>query len=78
MCRPERIIAQVMNIGDYDDVQEMAHALGDDTLRHVLLHAEPGMFDERSWAYWHYRLGLAAPDHVPPLPERRPLTGGER
>jgi hypothetical protein len=28
------------------------------------------MFDARSWHYWHYRLGLAEPDKVPPLPSR--------
>jgi hypothetical protein len=27
--------------------------------------------NERSWTYWHYRLGLSAVDHVPPLPVRR-------
>lgn len=68
---PERIIAQVMNIGDYDDVQEMVRTLGDEALCDVLRSAEAGMFNERSWVYWHYRLGLAAPGHVPPLPARR-------
>src|SRR5579863_6286689 len=55
---PGRVIAQVMNIGDYDDVQEMVQALGDETLRKVLRSAEAGMFNARSWTYWHYRLGL--------------------
>jgi len=68
---PERVIAQVMNIGDYDDVQAMAAEVGDEVLRDVLSHAEAGQFDERSWAYWHYRLGLASVDHVPALPVRR-------
>lgn len=48
---PERVLAQVMNIGDYDDVQLMARKVGDETLRHVLTHAEAGQFNERSWAY---------------------------
>jgi hypothetical protein len=69
--RPERVIAQVMTIGDYDDVQAMVEALGEARLRDVLRHAEAGVFDARSWAYWHYRLGLAAPGRVPPLPARR-------
>lgn len=68
---PDRIVLQVMNIGDYDDVQELAGLLGDDTLRRVISSAEPGLLDERSWAYWHYRLGLAQPGKVPPLPGRR-------
>ena len=68
---PERILAQVMNLGDYEDVQRMAQAFGDEVLREVLRHAEVGQLNERSWAYWHYRLGLATPGHVPPLPARR-------
>lgn len=68
---PRRVAAQVMNIGDYDDVQALARAVGDDYLRDVLRTAEAGQFDARSWAYWHYRLGLAAPAAVPPLPRRR-------
>ena len=68
---PARVAAQVMNIGDYDDVQALAQQVGDDYLRDVLGHAEIGQFNERSWTYWHYRLGLAAPGRVPPLPARR-------
>lgn len=68
---PERVIAQVMNIGDYDDVQALANQVGDDYLREVLAGAEIGQFTERSWAYWHYRLGLSSPGHVPSLPKRR-------
>jgi hypothetical protein len=67
---PERVAAQVMNIGDYDDVQTLATLVGDEYLRAVLRQAEIGQFTPRSWAYWHYRLGLAAPDHVPAMPER--------
>jgi hypothetical protein len=33
--------------------------------------AEAGWFNDRSWHYWNYRLGLAAVDRVPPLPVRR-------
>ncbi|MGC8560759.1 MAG: hypothetical protein ACP5O1_08780 [Phycisphaerae bacterium] len=68
---PHRIIAQVMNIGDFDDVQELADIAGDEGLREVLKSAEPGEFNLRSWHYWHYRLGLAELGAVPPLPQRR-------
>ena len=68
---PERVIAQVMNIGDYSDVQALASQVGDEVLREVLTHAEAGQFNERSWAYWHYRLGLSSVDHVPAMPVRR-------
>ena len=67
---PERVIAQVMNIGDYADVQALAAQIGDDALKQVLTHAEAGQFNERSWAYWHYRLNLASVGQVPPMPIR--------
>jgi hypothetical protein len=68
---PSRVVAQVMKLGDYSDVQRLAEAVGDDFLTEVLVHADAGWFDERSWAYWHYRLGLAEPEGVPPLPRRQ-------
>ena len=68
---PFRVIAQVMSLGDYADVQRLAEAVGDECLKAVLADAEAGQFDERSWACWHYRLGLAEPERVPPLPQRR-------
>ncbi len=71
MAMPERVVAQVMNIGDYADVQALAAALGDDVLRAVLADAQAGQFNDRSWAYWHYRLGLASEGNVPALPLRR-------
>lgn len=68
---PERVIAQVMNIGDYTDVQALVSLVGEDRLRDVLTHAEAGQFNEKSWFYWHYRLELSDMDQVPPLPTRR-------
>ena len=68
---PERVVAQVMDIGDFDDVQALAEQVGDAYLRAVLTRAEAGQFSERSWAYWHYRLGLAKPGQVPAMPARR-------
>jgi hypothetical protein len=72
VAMPERVIAQVMNIGDYADVQLLVAQVGDEVLREVLTHAEVGEFNERSWAYWHYRLGLSSSvDKVPALPVRK-------
>ena len=67
---PERVVAQVMNIGDYFDVQVVDKQLGDPFLRDVLAHAQAGQFNPKSWHYWHYRLGLAELGHVPDLPAR--------
>ena len=66
-----RVVAQVMNIGDYEDVQALTRTLGDERLSAALLNAGAGEFDVRSWSYWHYRLRLAEPGNVPPLPRRR-------
>ena len=71
VAMPERVIAQVMNIGDYADVHALATLVGDDALRAVLVNAEAGQFSGRSWAYWHYRLGLASVDNVPAAPVRK-------
>jgi hypothetical protein len=60
-----------MNLGDYEDVHALATQVGDDYLREVIARAEIGQFSERSWTYWHYRLGLAKPGGVPPMPSRR-------
>jgi hypothetical protein len=68
---PQRVAAQVMNLGDFDDVQVLVESAGTRYLRNVLLSAEIGQFNARSWHYWHYRLGLADPGKVPPLPERK-------
>jgi len=67
---PERVLTQVMNLGDYADVEELADKVGDPVLRQALVNAEAGQFNERGWAYWHYRLGLAELDEVPPMPVR--------
>lgn len=72
MLRPARVIAQVMNIGDLDDVQKLLSSMGAGSFREVLRNAEPGWFNERSWHYWHYALGVCRPNEtVPPLPARR-------
>jgi len=71
LAHPERIVAQIMNIGDYDDVRTLFKLADEEYLRAVLQGAEAGEFNERSWAYWHYRLGVSELGEVPALPQRR-------
>ncbi|MGH9485753.1 MAG: hypothetical protein ACRD1F_11920 [Terriglobales bacterium] len=71
LAAPARVIAQVMDLGDWEDAQALAANVGDEVLRGVLRRAEAGQFRARSWAFWHYRLGLAEIGRVPPLPVRR-------
>ena len=68
---PQRIAAQVMNIGDYDDGLRLIRAVGEEYLRSVLTNAEAGQFNARSWHYWHYRLHLSQPGCVPEMPVRK-------
>jgi hypothetical protein len=68
--RRHLVVSQVMELGDYDDVLQLESALGRDALAAALRDAQPGRFSPRSWAYWHYRLGLARPGALPSLPER--------
>jgi uncharacterized protein (DUF2267 family) len=71
MRYPQRVIAQVMNIGTQDDANQLTRAVSDETLREVLQAAEGGQFTAQAWQYWHYRLRLAhIPADVPPLPKR--------
>lgn len=72
MRRPARVIAQVMNLGDLDDVSALLASVGKESFREVLGNAEPGWFNAKSWHYWHYALGLCQPnDAVPQMPVRK-------
>jgi hypothetical protein len=73
MIFPDRVAAQVMNLGTFDDLTEMVEAVGEEYLRGVLERAEAGQLDARSWHYWHYRLGMAeyGKRSVPPMPVRK-------
>lgn len=66
--RPARFVAQVMTFGTWNDVQCARAQLGEERFRDVLAAAPTGVFDERSWHYWHHVFGI---DPVPPRPVRR-------
>jgi len=67
----DRILAQIMNIGDFFDMQEVEKEVGKERLRQVIAKAQPGWFNPRSWHFWHYRLGITnIGDDVPPLKTR--------
>lgn len=48
-----RLVAQIMNLGEFGDVQHVEAALGTDVFRDAIEHAEPGWFNLRSWSYWN-------------------------
>jgi len=55
---PRRFLAQVMTLGTWDEVQTVRQIMGMDAFKDTLMHAPPGVFDPRSWAYWHAVFGL--------------------
>ena len=68
--RPGLVVTQTMELGDYEDQRRLEAALGRTRLAQALYGAGAGRLSARSWAYWHYRLGLAKPGKLPPMPRR--------
>lgn len=68
---PNRVIAQVMNLGTLDDWKKLWATYSDEQLADILKNALPGWFTPRRWNFWHLALNLAEdPASVPPLPQR--------
>lgn len=63
-----RFLAQVMTFGTWDDISEAKTFWSETAFREALREAPAGVFDVRSWTYWHHVLGLLP---VPPLPTRK-------
>jgi hypothetical protein len=65
----DRIIAQTMNLGTYDDILLLEQTVGKFGLVGIMLRAEPGWISDRSWEFWRGRLsfatGAAIPDKAP-------------
>ena len=68
---PDRLIAQFMDRGTWEDVCSLIEIVGKENLLNVLRHAEVGKFEPRSWSYWHYRLTDIELGEVPQMPERK-------
>ena len=66
--QPYLFLAHLMTYGLIPDVVYVQRTLGMAAFEEALQHAPAGVFDARSWAYWHLMCGQATP---PPLPERQ-------
>lgn len=73
---PDRLLAhvdlflsQVMARGSTEDIVCVQQRFSPEQFRHAYLHAPPGLFTRRAWAYWGLML-LSNPDL--PVPERFP------
>jgi hypothetical protein len=67
ISNPIRFVAYVMTYGVAADVVVLRKFMSDDELRAAISNAPPGIFDERSWAYWNLKFGRYP---APPMPER--------
>lgn len=63
-----RFLAQVMVFGTGEDLAAVRQHFPGAEFREVMRAPPPGVFDPRSWAYWHLMLDMGPP---PPLPRRR-------
>ena len=70
LADPLHFLAHVMTYGTVEDLKALRGVVGADDFCEVLDHAPPGIFDARSWAYWHLKCGRGP---APPLPVRRGL-----
>jgi hypothetical protein len=68
VARETDFLCRVMVLGTWEDANQVEDLYGPARLRIALAHAPAGVFDPRSWHYWHHRLGLGP---ASPLPARR-------
>jgi hypothetical protein len=63
---PQKILAQVMNIGSWDDMCKLVELFSREELLNVLDTAHIGQFNERSWHFWYNRFS----NKIPQMPKR--------
>ncbi len=67
LADPLHFLAHVMTLGTIEDIIALDDIVGTEEYREVLEHAPSGIFDARSWAYWHLKCGYQS---TLPLPMR--------
>lgn len=67
LVEPIRFLAYVMTYGTPEDIASVRKVVGPSEFREALTQAPPGVFDPRSWAYWHLVYAITP---CPPLPPR--------
>ena len=70
LADPVHFLAHVMTYGTVEDLRTLNAVVQPGEFREALEHAPPGIFDERSWAYWNLKCGHSP---APPMPVRRGL-----
>jgi hypothetical protein len=62
-----RILTQIMVFADYPTANRALQLWPQEAFVETLANPPPGIFDPRSWHYWHVFFGIRP---VPPLPQR--------
>ena len=65
-AHPEIFLANVMNLGNWNDIQKLRQLISDTILKIALQKAPAGSFSPRSWDYWHVKFALP----ISPIPKR--------
>jgi hypothetical protein len=73
----DRIVAQAMNMASFDEVRRLERDLGQDALLNIMLAAQPGWLDDRSWEFWRGRLAFATGRAIPEDAPRRSFDAGD-
>jgi hypothetical protein len=76
-----RLVAQVMEMGTWQDAHELLNLLGRGAFESVLRDPPPGVFSPKSWVFWHHRLGLGEAPELEPgrrIPEETQFRAAGR
>ena len=65
LADPHRFLAQVMVYGTIQDLAVARRHFPENAFRAVLADPPAGVFDPRSWSYWHVVFGLQPPSDLP-------------
>lgn len=65
LADPSRFLAQVMTLGTVEDLAIARESFSVTAFREALAHPPAGVFDPRSWTYWHLVLRLGDPGELP-------------
>ena len=54
-----------MSMAGFDEIRQLERVIGCNRLVDIMIEAEPGWIDERSWEFWRGRLALATGRRIP-------------
>jgi hypothetical protein len=72
----DRLIAQVMAGGTWQDAHSLLRRTGRERFLKVLRSPPPGVFSDKAWHFWHLRLLGRAPESPRPPPRQFPQLPG--